>query len=305
MGVQGKTVLVTGGAGFIGSHLVEDLAENNTVHVLDRDHLEASSPRSAAAKVYTGDIRNQKLLEEASKDVDVIFHEAAQVSVEESVANPKDSHAVNVSGTLNVLERARDINARVVLASSAAIYGTPQSIPIGESHPKRPESPYGLDKLSVDEYSRLYHELYGLETVALRYFNVYGPRQTGGQYSGVIEVFLDQALNDAPISVHGDGSQTRDFVNVKDVVRANQIAASTEDVGEAYNIGSGSSITISDLASLIRDITGSESEIIHTDPRDGDINQSMADLSRARDELGFDPTVSLREGLKRLVNIER
>jgi len=305
MGVQGNTVLVTGGAGFIGSHLVEVLAESNTVRVLDRDQLEASNPRSGAATVYKGDIRNQKLLEEASKDVDVIFHEAAQVSVENSVANPKDSHSVNVGGTLNVLERAREINSRVVLASSAAIYGTPQSIPIDESHPKNPESPYGLDKLSVDEYSRLYHELYGLETVALRYFNVYGPRQSGGQYSGVIDVFLDQALNDDPITVHGDGSQTRDFVNVKDVVRANQLAASSENVGEAYNIGSGSSISISDLATLIRDIAGSQSEIIHTDPRDGDINQSMADLSRARDELGFDPTVSLREGLDRLVNIER
>jgi UDP-glucose 4-epimerase len=203
---------------------------------------------------------------------------------------------------VNVLEAARKTDTRVVLASSAAIYGHPESTPIDEAHPLDPTSPYGLDKLTADQYTRLYNDLYGLDTVSLRYFNVYGPGQTGGDYAGVITVFIEQALNDDPITVHGDGDQTRDFVFIEDIVQANLLAAKTEHVGAAYNIGTGESITIRELAELIRDITNSDSEIVHTEPRDGDIEHSKADISKATEQLDFEPTVSLREGLKRTID---
>ncbi|MFC6719910.1 NAD-dependent epimerase/dehydratase family protein [Natrialbaceae archaeon GCM10025810] len=167
-----------------------------------------------------------------------------------------------------------------MLASSAAVYGHPQSIPITEADANEPTSPYGLDKLASDHYARLDHDLYGLETVALRYFNVYGPGQVAGDYSGVISVFIDQALSGEEITIHGDGEQTREFVYVDDVVQANVKAATTDAVGEAYNIGTGESVTIRELAELIQDITDTDADIVHTEARPGDIDHSEADISK-------------------------
>jgi len=164
-----------------------------------------------------------------------------------------------VTATLSILEAARREDARVVVASSVAIYGDPVDVPIHEEDAKAPTSPYGVDKLAIDHYVRLYNDLYGLETVALRYFNVYGPRQSAGEYSGVVSTFLEQARSGQPITVEGEGDQTRDFVHVSDVVRANLAAAATDNVGRAYNVGTGDSITILGLAELIRDVTGSAS----------------------------------------------
>ncbi|WP_119821853.1 NAD-dependent epimerase/dehydratase family protein [Halalkaliarchaeum desulfuricum] len=214
---------------------------------------------------------------------------------------PHESHTINATGTLNVLDAAREHDVRVVVASSAAIYGHPEDTPIDESHPKEPTSPYGLDKLTADHYTRLYHDLYDLDTVALRYFNVYGPGQTGGDYAGVVSVFIEQALAGDDITVHGEGDQTRDFVFVEDVVRANLAAARTDHVGEAYNVGTGESVSIRELAELIQDLTDTDSDIVHTDPREGDIDHSRADISTARAKLDFEPTVSLREGLERTI----
>ncbi|NKE34954.1 NAD-dependent epimerase/dehydratase family protein [Natronococcus sp. JC468] len=296
----GETILVTGGAGFIGSHLVDALVDDNDVRVLD----DLSSGRRdrvpADASLIEGDLRDDDALARATDGVDLIFHEAALVSVERSVAAPLESHAVNVDGTLALLERARVEDARVVVASSAAIYGRPEYTPIDEGHPTAPSSPYGLEKATVDEYARLYHELYGLETVALRYFNVYGPGQVGGDYSAVIGVFLEQAQAGEPITIDGDGTQTRDFVHVSDVVQANLLAATTDAVGEAFNVGTGSSVTIRELAETIREVVGSNSEIVHCDPRPGDIQRSRADVERGRTELGYEPTVPLEQGLATL-----
>jgi UDP-glucose 4-epimerase len=296
--MEHANVLVTGGAGFIGGHIARTLADDNEVAVLD---IRPDAPSDAVSRIE-GDIRDEDTVEAAVAGADVVFHEAAMVSVDESVAKPKESHDVNATGTLNVLEAARTHDARVVLASSAAVYGDPNETPVPETHPLDPTSPYGLDKLASDHYARLYHDLYGLETAALRYFNVYGPGQTGGDYAGVIEVFLEQARNDDPITVHGDGEQTRDFVHIDDVVQANLLAAETDAVGQAFNVGTGESVTIRRLAELLRDAVDSDSEIVHTDPREGDIQHSCADISKARDELGYEPAFELEEGLRTLID---
>lgn len=294
--MDGQTVLVTGGAGFIGGHLVETLAESNTVRTLD---IEADPDHDTRIQ---GDIRDEDTVDQAIASTDVAFHEAALVSVDESIAHPKQSHTTNATGTLNVLEAARSHDTRLVVASSAAVYGHPEYTPVDESHPKEPLSPYGIDKLTADHYTRLYASQYDTDTVPLRYFNVYGPGQTGGDYAGVITVFIQQALDDEQITVHGDGTQTRDFVFVEDVIQANLLAATTEYVGTPYNIGTGESVSIRTLAELIQDITDSDADIIHTDPREGDIEDSQADISRAQSDLGYEPTVSLREGLERTVS---
>jgi UDP-glucose 4-epimerase len=296
--MEHANVLVTGGAGFIGGHIARTLADDNEVAVLD---IRPDAPSDAVSRIE-GDIRDEDTVEAAVAGADVVFHEAAMVSVDESVAKPKESHDVNATGTLNVLEAARTHDARVVLASSAAVYGDPNETPVPETHPLEPTSPYGLDKLASDHYARLYHDLYGLETAALRYFNVYGPGQTGGDYAGVIEVFLEQARNDDPITVHGDGEQTRDFVHIDDVVQANLLAAETDAVGQAFNVGTGESVTIRRLAELLRDAVDSDSEIVHTDPREGDIQHSCADISKARDELGYEPAFELEDGLRTLID---
>ncbi|WP_247730592.1 NAD-dependent epimerase/dehydratase family protein [Halovivax limisalsi] len=299
--LAGSDVLVTGGAGFIGSNVAAALAPIADVTVLDSF---ASGDRTAVpreAAVLEADVRDADALEAAVAEADVVFHEAAVVSVERSVEDPETTHAVNGTATLSLLEAARRHDARVVLASSAAIYGAPDATPIAEADSKTPTSPYGLEKLANDRYAALYHDLYGLEAVPLRYFNVYGPGQRGGDYAGVIRVFVEQALSGGPITVHGDGSQTRDFVFVDDVVRANLAAATADRVGRAYNVATGRSITIRELAAVIRDAAGSDAEIVHTDPRPGDIEHSEADVSRARSELNFEPTVDVETGIRRTV----
>ena len=297
----GQSILITGGAGFIGSHLAATLAgdTDNDVRILDSFTTGSRSNVPAEATLLEGDIRDSETCSRATENVDLVFHEAALVSVQQSIADPQHSHVINVDATLDLLERARIEDARVVLASSAAIYGHPDEIPISESDSKTPTSPYGLDKLAIDHYARQYHDLYGLEAIPLRYFNVYGPRQPPNDYSGVISIFLEQALNDEPITVYGDGEQTRDFVFVEDVVRANLRAATTDHVGQPYNVATGESVTITDLVETIVDVTDSTSDILHTDARDGDIRHSRADISHARDDLSYEPTVSLQEGLER------
>jgi len=290
--------LVTGGAGFIGSHLADRLVGDCAITV--HDDLSTGSRNNVPdnAEFIHADIRDDNSLRDAVRAADVVFHEAAQVSVQRSVDDPATSHAVNVDPILTILDAARDTDTRVVFASSAAIYGHPHSLPIDESHPKDPTSPYGLEKLTADHYCRLYHERYGVDAVALRYFNAYGPGQQGGDYSGVISIFRDQARADDNLTVEGDGTQTRDFVHVDDIVEANLLAAATEEAaGEAFNVGTGNSITIRELAETIRDVTDSNGEIVHVDSRPGDIDHSEADISKARDVLGFEPTYDIKAGL--------
>lgn len=305
--VTGKTVLVTGGAGFIGSHLVEELVQKaGEVRVLDDLSAGRRERLPDGVRLFEGDVRDDELVAEAMSGVDHVFHLAAQVSVDRSVEDPAASHATNVGGTLAVLEVARKVDARVIIASSAAVYGEPEAVPVAEDSRKDPRSPYGLEKLTADRYARLYHELYGLETAVLRYFNVYGPRQSGGQYSGVIDTFVRQALSGEPLTVHGDGKQTRDFVHIADVVRATLAAAESDKaVGESVNVGTGRVVSVRELADTLVEVTDSDSEIVHTEPRPEEIRHSQADMTKAASVLDFEAAVSIESGLHDVVERHR
>ncbi|MCL9814030.1 NAD-dependent epimerase/dehydratase family protein [Natranaeroarchaeum aerophilus] len=299
--ITDRTVLVTGGAGFIGGHIAARLVADNDVRVLDNVSTGEIDRVPDEVEFVQGDLRDGSALDWATDGVDVIFHQAGLVSVDESIEEPVRSHRTNATATVELLERARQEDARIVVASSCAIYGDPEHTPIAEDAPKRPKSPYAIDKLAIDQYTRTFADLYDLDAVPLRYFNVYGPGQTGGEYSGVITAFLEQARTGGPITVHGDGEQTRDFVHVSDVVDANLAAATTDHTGQAYNIGTGTSTSIRELAELVRDVIGSRSEIVHRDGRQGDVRHSEADLARARELLDYKPSVSLEDGLADLV----
>ena len=301
-GLCDRTILITGGAGFIGRHLVASLAPANDVHVLDDCSTGDPTTLHPAASLRQGDVRNPESYTEFGADLDLIVHLAGLVSVDRSIEVPRETEQANAAGTLEVLEAARRSDASVVTASSAAVYGEPSAVPVTESQPKTPSSPYGAEKLSGDRYMRLYADLYDLDTVALRYFNVYGPGGIGTDYSGVIDAFLTRARRNEELPVHGDGTQTRDFVHVSDVVQANLLAAVTEQTGDAYNVGTGKSVTINRLAELIVDVTDSSSDIVHTEPRAGDIDESEANIERARDQLGYEPRTTLRDGLEALVH---
>jgi len=298
--IEDRDILVTGGAGFVGSHVADALLPENDVTILDNLSSGKREYVPDGATLHEADIRDPGVLDDLTGSVDIVFHEAAIVSVEQSVDRPVDSHETNTTATLELLELSRQRDFRVVLASSAAIYGHPDTVPIPEDESKEPTSPYGLDKLTIDHYARLYHDLYGVETVALRYFNIYGPRQTGGDYAGVISIFREQARAGDPITIDGDGAQTRDFVHISDVVAANLLAATTEHVGTAYNIGTGTATTINELAELVAELADSNSPTTYTDPRQGDIDESVADISRAQTDLGYEPTISIRDGLRSL-----
>ncbi|GAB3679343.1 SDR family oxidoreductase [Salinarchaeum chitinilyticum] len=295
------TVLVTGGGGFIGSHLVDALVACNDVRVLDTFDTGSRSALPDEVTTIEGDVRNRPLLSEAVTGADVIVHLAAQVSVEASVADPPTSHETNVAATLDVLELARREDARVVLASSAAIYGDPASVPVAENDPKRPQSPYGVDKLAADNYARVYAARFDLPVTVLRFFNVYGPDAN----AGVVKAFADRVVDGETLRVHGDGEQTRDFVHVDDVVRATLAAATTPHTGLAFNVGTGDRISIVELTELLRERSAETVEVEHAPPRSGDVEHSLASIERARDLLEFEPQVDLAEGLESVLEARR
>jgi Nucleoside-diphosphate-sugar epimerases len=302
--LRDNRILITGGAGFIGSHIADALVTDNDVFILDNFSTGTWENVPAGVEIIEGDIRDDELLRSAMADVDLVFHEAAIVSVDESIDDPMTTHDVTAQATVQLLELAQQESARVVLASSAAIYGQPTDVPIEESASTDPASPYGLAKLTADQYAQLYAELYDVAAIPLRYFNVYGPRQTAGDYSGVISIFFQQARDGGPLTVHGDGSQTRDFIHVDDVVQANLRAAVHDVPGTAYNVGTGQSISIKELAEIIRDLVDltDSIEITNIEGRDGDIKDSQAAIDRIRAGLEFEPTVSLDEGLRDLAS---
>jgi len=305
MKLKFNKALVTGGAGFIGSHLVDTLlSEECAVTVLDNlstgrlSNLEHVIDRIT---FYQGDLRNQEILINAAKDCDIIFHQAAVVSVPLTVDDPVDSAMVNEMGTLLVLEAARKNNIKkVVLASSCAVYGDDPDIPKHETMTPNPKSPYAVQKLSGEFYARLYFDLFGLEPVCLRYFNVYGPRQDpSSSYSGVISIFMTKASSKKTPVIYGDGNQYRDFVFVKDVVRFNLLAASEDEaIGKIFNVGTGKFTRINRLWEMIQRLEGFNIEPEYERARPGDIRESVASIDYAKKTLGFEPEVSFEKGLK-------
>jgi UDP-glucose 4-epimerase len=303
---------VTGGAGFIGSHLSDRLlAEGWSVRVLD--DFSSGRPENLASaggrvELLRGSVCDEDLLQRAVAGVEVVFHQAAVPSVPRSVAEPLRTNEVNVTGTLRVLETARRAGVRrVVYAASSSAYGNTADLPKVESMPPSPLSPYALQKYAGEVYCRLYHSLYGLETVALRYFNVFGPRQDpASQYAAVIPRFVVACLDGVSPLVFGDGEQTRDFTFVTDAVQANLCAADAPGAaGAVLNVAGGRRTSLNALLALVREITGSDVAARHEPARSGDVRDSLADLGRARALLGWEPVVSLREGLLRTVDALR
>jgi nucleoside-diphosphate-sugar epimerase len=301
-----ERVLVTGGAGFIGSHLVDKLVEEG-FYVIVLDNFSSGSRENLSLNfgkpnfcLVDGDVCEKVDVRKALRDIDVVFHFAAVVNVDFSLKNPALVNEVNVHGTLNVLEESLNAGVeRFVYASSCAVYGEPVYLPIDEEHPTRPISPYGVSKLAAEHYCRVYNEVYGLETVCLRFFNVYGPRQMGGPYGGVIMKFIDRLrCGESPI-VYGDGRQTRDFVFVKDIIDACLRAMECKNcVGEVINVGSGVETSINELVKVLIELFGiHDVKPIYAEARVRDINRSYADLKRARKLLHYRPKTSLSEGL--------
>lgn len=303
-------VLVTGGAGFIGSHTADRLlAEGFEVTVLD--NLRSGSLENISHNVgkngfqfIIGDIRDKQLVNDLVSHTDCIVHLAALVSVPESVQDPTLTHDINVNGTLNLLKASAHSNVeRFVYASSCAVYGDADTLPLKEEYLAKPESPYGVSKLRAENYVLKYFKDFELKTVCLRYFNVYGPRQVCSDYSGVITKFLKSIEKNLPLTVFGDGEQTRDFVYIEDVVQANLLALKSEKAaGEVFNIGTGAATSINQLANMLLEIAGKKTlPIMHCKAREGDIRHSVADVSKAREKIGYNPKVPLSDGLRKLL----
>lgn len=289
-------MLVTGGAGYIGRRLSSALAERVAVTIIDRSPVDALP----GVESITADVRDEEEIDDIAASVDCIFHHAAEVDISKTMDDPRTSASTNVLGTLTILEAARRYDIPVLLASSAAVYGDPLDVPVSESAPKDPTSPYGLEKLVGDRYAALYRDLYDLDVLSLRYFNVYGPGSRSSP--GVIRRFISQSRTGGPITIHGDGSQTRDFVYIDDVIRVNLLAASSPMDGSAINVGTGTAISIRTLAEMIRDHIDPTVRITSVTRPDGDIQHSCADMSRAAESLGFTPSVSIDDGIERLVS---
>lgn len=294
-------VLVTGGAGFIGSNLVKQLLQDNhQVTVLDNLSSGYRSNLSPFSKIrfIEGDIRDETAVAESMKEVEVIFHLAASVGNKRSIEHPLVDADTNVMGTLKVLEAARKAGVRKIVASSSAgIFGELKTLPIKEDHPVEPDTPYGSSKLCMEKECLAYAKLFPMEAVSLRYFNVYGPNQRFDAYGNVIPIFAFKILRQETLTIFGDGEQTRDFINVQDVVQANIRAAGAKGVCGAFNIGSGNRITINHLVELLRNVSGINPEVEHGAPRPGDVRHSLADISAARKAFGFSPAVGLEQGL--------
>ncbi|MHB1999343.1 MAG: SDR family oxidoreductase [Solirubrobacteraceae bacterium] len=304
----GQRTLVTGGGGFIGSHLVRRLASlGHQVRILDNfstGHRSNLNGLARDVEIVEGDIQSYERASHAARGCDLVFHQAALPSVPRSVQDPLTSTASNVIGTINVLLAARDAGVgRVVYASSSSVYGANPALPKQEEMATLPISPYAVAKLAGEGYCRAFGEVYGLETVAIRYFNVFGPRQDPrSQYAAVIPNFISALLCGERPTIYGDGEQSRDFTYVDNVVDANLLAAEAAAVaGRVYNIACGERVSLNELHRQLAELLGSDLAPIYGDPRMGDVRHSLADISMARRELGYEPSVSLREGLERTI----
>ena len=302
------TYLVTGGAGFIGSHIVDELVRRGEqVRVLD--NLSTGKRENLAAVIeriefVEGDIRNLETVRGAVQGVDYVMHQAALPSVPRSIADPMTSHEVNATGTLNVLIAARDTQVkRVVYASSSSVYGNSPTLPKHEEMPTNPLSPYAVSKLAGENYCRAFYQVYGVPTVALRYFNVFGPRQDPtSQYSAVIAKFITAMLRGEAPTIYGDGSQSRDFTYVANVVQANLLACECDEAnGQVLNIACGERYSLLDLHAELRRILSVKTPPLFAPVRKGDVKHSLAAIELARHGLGYEPEVKWGEGLQRTV----
>jgi UDP-glucose 4-epimerase len=299
---------VTGGGGFIGSHIVEELLRRReSVTIIDNfstgkhENVESFKQR---ANVVEADLAETPDLVRFFKGVDYVIHQAAIPSVPKSIIDPAKSHQANVNGTLRLLMACREAGVkRVVYASSSSLYGDSPTLPKHEGMMPNPLSPYGAQKLFGEIYSQVFTKTYGLETVSLRYFNVFGPRQDAtSQYSGVLALFIPAVLQDRRPTIYGDGLQSRDFTYVQNVVEANLLACKVPGVGgQVFNVACGDRITVNSMLQQINEIVGKNIAPIYADSRAGDIKHSQADITRAKEHLGYEPSVSFAEGLRRTI----
>jgi UDP-glucose 4-epimerase len=309
-------VLVTGGAGFIGGHITEQLAgEGHDVTVIDnfvpfydlgiKDRnveaaREAADAGGGSYDLVEASITDEAVVDDLVADADVVYHQAAQAGVRASVEEPKKVNNFNVDGTVNILDAARQHDLeRVVVASSSSVYGKPEYLPYDEAHPTEPVSPYGVSKLATEHYARVFNEIYGLPTVALRYFTVYGPRMRPNM---AMTNFVSRCRHGEPPVIYGDGEQTRDFTYVTDVRRVNEQLLTDDGAdGEILNIGSTDNIDIQTLAEVIRDEIDPSLDIVYDEAREADAEHTHADVSKANDLLGYEPTVTIREGARQFI----
>jgi UDP-glucose 4-epimerase len=293
--------LVTGGAGFIGSNLVRQLlVDGHEVTVLDNflSGYRSNLVPFPEVRLIEGDTRDDAAVARAMQGVEVVFHLAASVGNKRSIDHPVQDAEINVIGTLKVLEAARRSGVRKIVASSSAgIFGELKTLPIKEDHPAEPDSPYGCTKLCMEKECLAYSKLYPLEVICLRYFNVYGPNQRFDAYGNVIPIFVFKMLRGEGLTIFGDGMQTRDFLNVRDVVQANIKAAQAVGISGAFNIASGSRVTINCLVELLCTLSDIKPHITYGPPRPGDVLHSLADINAARNEMGYEPQVALMDGL--------
>ena len=299
--LRGKNILVTGGAGFVGSHIVDRLSPTNKVIVLDNlssgslSNLEKSKDRVTFVK---GDILDKGLLRDMVAEVEFIFHLAANIGNIKSIEDPYLDMDVNVKGTVNLLEACLNSNIkRLVYSSSGAIFGEAKYLPIDEEHPLNPESPYGVSKLAAEKYCFAYWKVHGVPTASLRYFNIYGSRQGKNEYANVISIFINRIKEGKPLTVYGDGNQTRDFVFVEDIIQANLLAATQPAaVGEIFNIGTGIGPSLKELIGILDELSGRKNPVIYTDPRAGEVKHSRANIEQAQKMLGYNPKITFKEG---------
>jgi len=316
---QLSTVVVTGGAGFIGSHLSEELARRG-YHVIILDDLSTGKKENIApllnstnstnsitqqtggVEFIPGTVGDLPVLQKLFRGVDFVFHLAAIPSVPRSIENPLATHEANITGTLNVLLASRDNDVKkVIYASSSSVYGDTPTLPKKEDMLSNPQSPYAVTKLAGEYYCQVFHQVYALPTICLRYFNVYGPGQDpNSQYAAVIPRFISRVSHGEPPIIFGDGEQTRDFTFVRDAVEANILAARGDATG-VFNVGTGTRVSINKLAKLVISLIGRSTEPIYQKPRPGDVGHSLADISRTR-ELGYNPRYSLEQGLRETIN---
>lgn len=293
-------ILVTGGAGFIGSHIVDQLIDNgDQVFIIDNLSTGKEEQLNPKATFYRMDLTDYHLTQVLQKEKpEVVIHQAAQTQVQRSILEPLFDANSNIMGTIYLLEACRLSGVRkIILASTAAVYGNPEYLPIDEEHPIRPLSGYGIGKFSAEQYLHVYHNLYGIGYTILRYANVYGLRQNAKGEGGVISIFIDRLLHNQAITIYGDGEQTRDYIYVEDIARAN-VAAIHRGNGEILNIGTGISTSINELVNLFTQVTGNQVMREYKEERSGDIKDSLFDNKRARAVLNWEPKVGLLEGLR-------